>query len=181
MRRAHTKDIRVLAIDPSTRGFGFAVLEGPNRLIDWGVKETKKNKNARSLKLIEDLIDRYQPNLIVVEDYAGKGSRRCRRIQGLINDISKLAMTRKVKVRSVSRLKVKQVFSESDASNKYEIALDIAKRFPELAPRLPRFRKPWMSEDYRMSIFDAVALGLTFFSLQNPSRRRSVNSEPLPA
>jgi len=34
-------------------------------------------------------------------------------------------------------------------------------RFPELAPRLPRFRKPWMSEDYRMSIFDAVAFGLT--------------------
>ena len=38
-----------------------------------------------------------------------------------------------------------------------------SKRFPELAPRLPRSRKPWMSEDYRMSIFDAVALALTFF------------------
>jgi len=31
--------------------------------------------------------------------------------------------------------------------------------------RLPRFRKPWMSEDYRMSIFDAVGFGLTFFAL----------------
>lgn len=28
---------RVLAIDPNSRGFGFAVLEGPDRLIDWGV------------------------------------------------------------------------------------------------------------------------------------------------
>ena len=46
---------------------------------------------------------------------------------------------------------------------KQEIAIAIAERFPELAPRLPRFRKPWMSEDYRMSIFDAVALALTFF------------------
>ena len=69
MSRVYTKDICVLAIDPSTRGFGFAVLEGPNRLIDWGVKETKKNKNARALKLIEDLIDVYLPNVIVVEDY----------------------------------------------------------------------------------------------------------------
>jgi hypothetical protein len=43
----------------------------------------------------------------------------------------------------------------------------IAKRFPELAPRLPRFRKPWMSEDYRMSIFDAVAMALTLFNFQN--------------
>src|SRR5207245_2482978 len=145
MSRAYTKDIRVLAIDPSTRGFGFAVLEGPNRLIDWGVKETKKNKNARSLKLIEDLIDRYQPSVIVVEDYAGKGSRRCRRVRELIEDISKLAAKRKIRVTSFSRAKVKQVSSESGAQTKHEIAVDIAKRFPELAPRLPRFRKPWMS------------------------------------
>src|SRR6266481_8785317 len=123
MSRAYTKYIRVLAIDPSTRGFGFAVLEGPNRLIDWGVKETKKNKNARSLKLIENLIDRYLPSVIVVEDYAGKGSRRCRRIQGLINDISKLAAKRKIKVRSFSRIKVKQTFSASGASNKQDIAV----------------------------------------------------------
>jgi Holliday junction resolvasome RuvABC endonuclease subunit len=180
MSRAYTKDIRVLAIDPSTRGFGFAILEGPERLIDWGVKETKKNKNAKTLKLIEELIDRYQPNLIVVEDYAGKGSRRCRRIQGLINDISKLASKRKIKVRRFSRVKVKQAFSESGASNKYEIAVAIANQFPELAPRLPRFRKPWMSEDYRMSIFDAVGFGMTLFAAQIPSGRRSVNSGTLP-
>ena len=68
-----------------------------------------------------------------------------------------------IRVRSFSRAKVKQTLGESGASNKYEIAIAIAKRFPELTTRLPRFRKPWMSEDYRMSIFDAVALALTFF------------------
>ena len=25
-------------------------------------------------------------------------------------------------------------------------------------------RKPWMSEDYRMSIFDAIAFGMAFLS-----------------
>jgi Holliday junction resolvasome RuvABC endonuclease subunit len=163
MSIVYSKDIRVLAIDPSTRGFGFAVLEGPTRLIDWGVKETKTNKKKRSLKLIAELIDRYQPSVVVVEDYAGKGSRRCRRIQGLIGDISKLAEKRKIRVRSFSQAKVKQAFSESGASNKHETAVAVANRFPELAPRLPRFRKPWMSEDYRMSIFDAVGFGLTCF------------------
>jgi Holliday junction resolvasome RuvABC endonuclease subunit len=167
MSRAYTKDIRVLAIDPSTRGFGFVVLEGPNRLIDWGVKETKVNKNAKSLMLIDDLIDRYQPNVIVVEDYSAKGSRRCRRVAELIDEISKLALRRKVKVSSFSRADVKQAFAESGATTKQEIAIGIAKRFPELSPRLPRFRKPWMSEDYRMSIFDAVAFGLTFFHVNN--------------
>jgi Holliday junction resolvasome RuvABC endonuclease subunit len=158
---------RVLAIDPSTRGFGYAVFEGPDQLIDWGVKETKTEKNKSALKHVAELLDRYQPSVIVVEDYAAKGSRRCPRIQKLINDTSKLASKRKVKVRSFSRAKVKQAFFESGARNKYEIAAAIGKRFPELAPRLPRFRKPWMSEDYRMSIFDAVALALTFFEFKN--------------
>jgi hypothetical protein len=100
--------------------------------------------------------------VIVVEDYTGKGSRRCRRVIELIKDISKLALKKKVKVRSISRDQVRKAFSESGAVNKYEITKVIANRFPELAPRLPRFRKPWMSEDYRMSIFDAVAFAVTF-------------------
>ena len=79
MSRAYTNDIRVLAIDPSTRGFGFAILEGQNRLIDWGVTETKTDKKGRSLKLIANLLDLYQTSVIVVEDYAAKCSRRCGR------------------------------------------------------------------------------------------------------
>jgi len=39
--------------------------------------------------------------------------------------------------------------------------------------RLPRFRKPWMSEDYRMSIFDAVALAIAFFQFQKEKRARA--------
>src|SRR5215467_15453342 len=115
MSRAYTNDKRVLTVDPSTRGLGYAVLEGPDRLIDWGVKETKTDKKRRPLKLIDDLIGLYQPNVIVVEDYAAKGSRRCRRVRELIGDIAKLAVKRKIKVRRYSRLKVKQVFAESGA------------------------------------------------------------------
>jgi hypothetical protein len=167
------RDIRVLAIDPVTRGFGFAVLEGSDRLIDWGVKETKTDKSRRSLKLISDLIDQYEPHVLVLEDYAGKDSRRCGRVQRLIDAISKLASSKKVRVKRISRGDVKAYFKQYRAVTKYEIAVSIAKRFPELAPRLPRFRKPWMSEDYRMSIFDAVALGLVTFT----SRSRRIGGE----
>ncbi len=160
------KQTRVLAIDPCTRGFGFAVLEGPDRLIDWGVKETKTDKKRRSLKFIAELVDLYQPSVVVVEDYKAKGSRRCRRVGKLIDDITKLALNRELKVRRFSRLKVKHGFADSGTKTKYEIAIAITKRFPELAPRLPRVRKPWMSEDYRMSIFDAMGLGLCFFHSQ---------------
>ena len=47
-------------------------------------------------------------------------------------------------------------------TTKQEIPVGTTKRFPQLRPRLPRFRKPWMSEDYGC-IFDAVGLALTFF------------------
>ncbi len=39
----------------------------------------------------------------------------------------------------------------------------VAERFPELARYLPPERKPWMSEDLKMAIFDAAAFALAFF------------------
>jgi len=163
MSNTFTKEKRVLAIDPTTKGFGFAVMEEPERLIDWGVKGVMKSKKERSLELIADLIDQYQPDVIVVEDFAGRGSRRCKRVQELIARIIKLGSEKKVRIRDFSPLSVKKAFFGSGASTKHQIATAIAQRLPELAPRVPPFRRCWMSEDYRMSIFDAVSFALTFF------------------
>ncbi len=68
MNGSSTKVKRVLAIDPTTKGFGFAVMEGPEKLIDWGVKGVRGSKNSECLRLISGLIDQYQPDVIVVED-----------------------------------------------------------------------------------------------------------------
>lgn len=154
---------RILAIDPTPRGFGYAVLEGPMSLVDWGVKEAKINKNDQCLNLITVLIKQYQPDVMVVEDCTGQGSRRSIRIVALIDRIIKLADKKGLKIRSFSRSMVRDAFSEVQAHTKHQIAEAIALRFPELAPRLPQFRKSWMSEDYRMSIFDAMAIALTYY------------------
>lgn len=158
---------RVLAIDPTTRGFGYAVLEGHDNLIDWGVREIWEDKKIKCLELISDLMDRYQPDVLVAEDFVGAGSRRCVRVQGLIEDIQQLATQRKVLVQLFSRSDIRSAFSKSSAHTKHQIAEEIVKRFTELFPRLPPFRKPWMSEDYRMAIFDAMSLALTYFYFNN--------------
>jgi len=160
---------RVLSIDPSIKGFGFAVMEGPEELIDWGLKIVKGNKNAECLKKVAQLIDHYNPDIIVVEDYQHKSSRRTPRVRRLLKAILALALTKRVKGNSVSRARVRTAFSQNSNGQptKHFIANEIAKRFPELAPRLPRLRKPWMSEDERMSIFDAIAFALTMFQTQN--------------
>ena len=62
------KQPRILSIAPTTRGFGFAVLE-EDKLVDWGVKVVKGNKNTMSLVRIEELIDHYHPEIMVLEDH----------------------------------------------------------------------------------------------------------------
>jgi hypothetical protein len=69
-----------------------------------------------------------------------------------------------VTVKLFSREQVRRVFFANGQGTKQAPAEILAKRFPEeLGSRLPPKRRPWMSEDYRMDIFDAVSLALTFF------------------
>lgn len=154
---------RVMAIDPITRGFGFVVFEGPEQLVDWAVVETKEDKENRGLRRVADLLVRYRPDVLVLEDPTGRGSRRCARVRKLLDKVERLADRESVVVRRFSRVRVRRAFSISDAKTKYEIAVVIAKQFPELVPRLPRFRKPWMTEDDRMSLFDAASFALSYF------------------
>lgn len=163
MSKSSLQQKRIIAIDPTTRGFGYVVLEGPATLIDWGVKEIRTNKKVRCLKLITRLIDQYLPDVIVVENVSGKGSRRCPRVRELLDEILNLASEQKISMRAFSRDQIREVFSPSGAHTKHQIAKEIVRRLPELEPRLPPFRKPWMSEDSRMSIFDAMSLAMTFY------------------
>ncbi len=157
---------RILAVDPTNRGFGFVVMEGPLQMVDWGVKEVKGSDKSSYLRKVGNLADLYRPDVLVVENTACKSSRRCARVKELIQVIAVSALNRKIKVSYVSRSMVKEVFAESGAKTKHEIAELIAEQLPELALRVPPLRKPWMSEDYRMSIFDSVAFAIAFYSAQ---------------
>src|SRR5207249_4460129 len=86
---------RVLAVDPTSRGFGFAVLEGPGRLLDWGLVHTRTDKRARTIEGVADLLDRYRPEVLVLEEAAG--SRRAARIRALLRSVAELARRRKVR------------------------------------------------------------------------------------
>jgi len=161
----------VLAVFPSTRGFGYVVFEGPHSPIDWGVKRVKGDKNAGSLKKISELFEFYRPETLVLEDYRGEGSRRAGRIERLIDAAAELAQRERIETRTHSREEIRRCFAGSGVVNKHEIAQAIAREFPELGVHLPPERKIWMSEDPRMSIFDAAALSLTFFRTTHQTKR----------
>jgi len=161
------QQIRVLAIDPFARGFGFAILEGAECPIDWGVKEARKDKAALCMRQIVRLIECYRPDVLVVEDWRDPGCRRCPRVRALIQEILELATNRKVKTRRFSRRVVRATFAHCGAFSKHEIAGAIVKQLPDLSHLQPPIRKLWMSEDYRENIFDAFALALVVFSCTN--------------
>lgn len=148
---------RVLAIAPTSRGVGFAVLEGKDSLVDWGVKTVQGDKNANSLTKVEELIGQYQPGVLVLQDT--KDSRKSQRIKVLSRKIVAMAESRNVSVKVFSQEQMRRTYFADGLGTKQGIAEIIAKRFPdELGSRLPEKRKAWMSEQYQMGIFDAVAL-----------------------
>jgi Holliday junction resolvasome RuvABC endonuclease subunit len=163
MEKTIPKYARILGVAPSSRGLGFAVLEGLNTLVDWGVKSAMEDKNDSSVRKLEEMLAHYQPDLMVVENTSITPIRRSERIRALTKRIVHSAKSRRVAVRSFSREEVMRTFFADGRGTKYAAAEIIAKRFPEeLAGRLPPKRRPWMSEDYRMDIFDAVALCLAY-------------------
>jgi Holliday junction resolvasome RuvABC endonuclease subunit len=161
MNQINPKHFRILAIAPSTRGFGFAVLEGQEKIADWGIKTVKGDKNKQSLAKVENLIAHYQPGVLVLEDASAKGSRRSPRIRKLSRHIITMAAQRKVGVKLFSRDRVMKTFFADGQGTKHALAEIIAKRFPEhLGFQLPPKRKAWMNEPYQMGVFDAVVLVL---------------------
>jgi len=169
---------RLLAIDPISRGFGFAILDGPGELIDWGLKGTSRWLEPRErwcLRQIAALIETYGPDCLVIEDDEDPGSRRGERSRRLIKRASELAAEQGIPVRRLSSRRLRRAFAPGQCT-KYRIALMIAGRFPELAWRLPPIRKPWMSEDARMAIFDAAALALAFYARRSRRKTSSVVS-----
>jgi hypothetical protein len=152
---APPKNAIVLAIDPTSRGFAFAVLEAPAFLVDWGERIVPPRRSAL-LHRVGDLLAYHRPAVLVVEDVAAKDCRRRRRAREEIRRMEGFAVPRGVRVERVSRLGVLDAFAP--AKTKYEVAARLAEIYPVLANRLPRKRKTWTPEEARMNVFDALGI-----------------------
>jgi len=143
----------ILAIDPTSRGFAFAVLEAPAFLVDWGERIVPA-KTGGLLRKVDELLARYKPDLLVIEDLAVPGARRRKRAGKDIRSIELLALKRGLAAKRISRLGVRDTFAPG--KSKFEVALRLVEIFPALGDRLPRRRKAWMSEDQRTNTYDAL-------------------------
>jgi Holliday junction resolvasome RuvABC endonuclease subunit len=163
MARDHS-DKLVLAIAPTTRGFGYAVFESLRSPVDWGVKEVRTDKNRQALKRAGELFATFRPTSVVVEDWEAEGARRELRICALLQAITRKARQEGIAVQRYPRTMVADTFRAYGASSKDDIAAVVAEDIPELGQELPRRRRIWESEHYSMAIFEAAALAMTYYA-----------------
>jgi hypothetical protein len=154
-----TSTTRTFAIDPTTPGFAWVLIEGLHTLVAYGSVQVPLPRNRNCLLRADALLTTYRPDVLVLEDCTVEGARRSKRAAELIEELGTQARLRKVRTVRLSRERVVEGFAP-EAKRKHEIAVALCERFPELRSRLPRVRRPWESEDERMNIFDALALAV---------------------
>jgi hypothetical protein len=115
------------------------------------------------------------PDVIVLQDMSNPGTRRVPRIQELNRRMAELAHLRGIVVHKYSRARMLDHFMERGGTTKQKMAETIAKQVPAFSLYVPPERKPWMSEDRRMGIFDAAALAWMYFHDRDGDRRAAID------
>ena len=158
----------ILALHATARGFGFVVMSGPFSLVDWGIREAPKDKNAVCLAKLTELIERYDPHTVVLEDPSDL-PRRSARIDRLYKAIAALCHGRAVDLAVFSRPDIYRCYATVGAVTWNDIAEAVARQLEPLRSTVPPRRKPWQSEGRRMSVFVAAALAMVYWQLSDTS------------
>lgn len=162
--RSH--DRRILAIALRSRRFGFAVFEGPNRLLDWGMVFYSPNdgmERAATSKRVASLLALFIPSVVVVAKTRLQNGHNGSAVRPILRLIRREASCRLIPVHVMKKTEVREVFHLAHVKSKYEIAATMAQMFPELLWKLPPKRRIWESEHPILAMFDAVAFGFAFW------------------
>lgn len=156
---------RTLAVHPNHRGFGWITFEGIAPY-DWGTVGAWKDKNAFCLAKVEKLIGRFSPETLVLEAFERRNSARSDRIARLCRAIEGFAVNQGVEVAIYTRGDIRATFASVGAKSRDEIAAAVALHIEALRTSLPRARRPWDREQWRIAVFCAAALVLTHRCLE---------------
>lgn len=163
---------RVLAVELRTRNLGFAALEGPTILLDWGMRsfdeETTETTSGISERLAP-LLAFHQPLVLVVGVRNYHSATLNSKLQRTLSAIRSEARRSSSKVRLLTTDRIRAYFATNGLTTKHDVAAALAMQFEELSWKLPRRRKAYHSESPAMLVFDALAIGVAYFALQAAS------------
>jgi len=157
----------VLAIQPTSRGFGWVLFEGAVVPVDWGIASAKGD-SAQCMVRFTQLLDQYQPSTLVLERFGKNDSHRGERIRTLARTMRGFASNRDMDTPVYGKEEVSSEMTGNPKASRHAVACVVAGRLPVLNHELPDARRLWESENNRRSLFDAAALGITHHALTQP-------------
>jgi Holliday junction resolvasome RuvABC endonuclease subunit len=156
------RPLRIIGINPGTRYLGIAVFQGPE-LVDWRIKALKgkwsKDKMKRTLAIISDFIERYEPNFLAIKRL--HPSRRSRNLAQLVARIKEFSRRKGLRIFQYSIKDVEKFFIEEDKLNKKNLDKAIVLKNPALFHELQKERAH--KNPYYIRVFEAVALASVCF------------------
>jgi hypothetical protein len=159
-------DKRILAIALRSRRFGYAIFEGPVRLLNWGMvfyPLSNPAQHTATSKRVASLLTLFAPSVVVVGRTRLLNVRNGSGIRPILSLIRREASSRAIPMHLMTRAEARSVLHALHAKSKHETASMLAQMLPELACKLPPERKIWESEHPIMTMFDAVALGFAYW------------------
>jgi hypothetical protein len=151
----HTQHTRILALDVHPRSFGYVVMKSPDKLLHWGVRRSYQKTKSHPEVLVggklRPLLKIWKPDVIVTR----VGTQRNKDVRSLFRRIKKEAG-------ATSFLPITGTQNYYAGRDKYQRAVEMAARFPEIGWELPPKRKLGDSEHYLMSMFEALAIAVQY-------------------
>jgi hypothetical protein len=166
---------RLLALEIRASRIGFAVFEGPTRLLDWGARSFENDhKTLRSSvsDRIGVLLAFYEPFALVIRGRICHSTSHKRTLAKIVSAIRVESRRHSTRFIVLKTREVRISFVGNGKITKHDLALSVAQQFEELTWKLPRRRKFYQSEAPAMVVFEAVANGIAFFRKRartNPS------------
>jgi hypothetical protein len=146
---------RFLGVSVHPRSFGFVIIENGS-VLDTGVRSCWTPEFEDCLRSrLERIVQTYKPSALILRESESNNPGPQKKV--LLQAIKRVGEHHNLTTFRISRSTLRHYFLGYNATTKHEIASTMARLLPELAWQLPRKRKPWESEHYRMAIFDAAA------------------------
>jgi len=156
---AHIALGSVLAVHPTSSGFGWAVFGLDGELVEWGIASGKEGRKPRLVRRFEKLLVRFEPTALILEAHEGKRSEG---IVAFYRTIARAAADAGTHVYIYDRAAIATALDIPLRSSRHAVAQKVAALLPELSHLIPRKQAFGASEDPRQSLFAAAALALTY-------------------
>ena len=140
------------------------VVQQADKPVDWGIANAKEGRNLRLVRRFKRLLTRYEPSVLVMEEFEENDPPRAERTKDLCRSLIHAAASVDMDTPLYCRNEVAACLGLLGTATRYQVAQAVVARLDAFSHRSPLKRKPWVSEDPLESLFDAAALALTHFA-----------------